>query len=150
MLTANTAVAAEYYVNQASSATTQDGSAAFPFHTIAQASAVMVAGFVIKGNTPRTVLIRGVGPTLADFGVNGTLGDPLIQVFDAGQTKIAENDNWWGPLRTTFPLLGAFNLTSGSKDAALQLTLEPGSYTVQVSGVADDTGEALVEIYAIQ
>lgn len=110
---------------------------------------VLIAGFVIEGTTPRTVLIRGVGPTLADFGVSGALADPLLRVFDAAQTKVAENDNWWGPLRTTFTPLGAFALKPGSRDAALQLTLDPGSYTVQVSGASGDTGEALVEIYAI-
>ena len=51
-------------------------------------------------------------------------------------------------LRTAFTNAGAFPLASGSKDAALVITLEPGAYTVVVSSVNGTiTGNALVEIY---
>ena len=43
--------------------------------------------------------------------------------------------------------VGAFALDGGSQDAAVLATLDPGTYTVKVSGVGDTTGVALVEIY---
>jgi sugar lactone lactonase YvrE len=112
---------------------------------------VLVAGFVLGGNAPRTLLIRAVGPTLAAFGVTGVLNDPRIEVL-RGTAAVAANDNWGGsaPLKGAFAALGAFPLaTDDSRDAAVVVTLEPGSYSVQVSGVGNTTGEALVEIYEV-
>jgi hypothetical protein len=112
----------------------------------------LIAGFVIVGNAPATVLIRGVGPTLSVFGVTGVLADPTIAVF-AGSARIATNDNWSTEAAPAAAITqasarsGAFALPAGSKDAALLLTLQPGTYTVQVTGVAATTGVALIEIY---
>jgi hypothetical protein len=113
---------------------------------------MLIAGFVIAGNAPKTVLIRGVGPTLATFGVTGLLADPQITVF-SGSSAIASNDNWdtgastAAQINATSTQVGAFALPAGSRDAAVILTLQPGSYTVQVTGVANTMGVALIEIY---
>lgn len=109
---------------------------------------ILIAGFTLSGNGTRNVLIRAVGPKLADFGVSGVLQDPKVQIY-RGQTVVAENDNWAGSLASTFSSVGAFGLTSGSKDAALVIPLQAGSYTVQVSGADGGTGEAIVEIYEL-
>lgn len=112
---------------------------------------ILIAGFAIGGTTAKTVLIRAVGPTLAGFGVTGTLADPRLQLF-SGTTMIRENDNWGGDtqLTTVGSSVGAFALADGaSKDAVLLLTLPPGSYSAQVSGVSNTTGIALVEVYEI-
>jgi len=79
------------------------------------------------------------------------LADPQIALFQ-GDTTLIENDNWGGTatLKETFASLGAFPLSHDtSKDAALLVTLDPGVYTVQVSGVNNTTGIALVEIYEV-
>jgi Ice-binding-like/Putative Ig domain len=113
---------------------------------------LLIAGFSIAGNAPKTVLVRGVGPTLTQFGVPGVLADPQITVF-SGSTQIATNANWaTGPssaaqVSSISAQVGAFPLASGNKDAALILTLQPGAYTVQVSSVSGATGVALVEVY---
>lgn len=107
-------------------------------------------GFVIGGRTTRTVLIRAVGPSLAQFGVTGALPDPRLTLF-AGSTKVDENDNWGGAaaLSAGMAQVLAFPLSAGSKDAALLTTLQPGNYSVQVAGVADATGQILVEVYEV-
>jgi hypothetical protein len=110
----------------------------------------LTAGFVVGGATPVRVLIRAVGPGLAAFGVPGTVVDPQLALFNASSVKIAENNDWSGTaaLTAAFASVGAFALPSAtSKDAALVLTLQPGNYSVQVSGVANTTGVALVEVY---
>ena len=115
----------------------------------------LIAGFVIAGNAPRTVLIRGVGPTLSAFAVAGVLADPTITVF-SGATTVATNDNWGtgastaAQLTATAAQVGAFALVAGSRDAAVLLTLQPGMYTVQVTGVGNTTGVALLEVYDTQ
>ena len=61
---------------------------------------------------------------------------------------VGTNDNWTATLAPTFTQVGAFPLTAGSRDAALLLTVPAGgTYTIQVSGVNNTTGEALVEVY---
>ncbi len=111
---------------------------------------VLICGFVVGGTGSRSLLVRAVGPTLAAFGVPGTLADPRIEVYRAGTAApIAGNDNWAAALAPAFASVGAFDLGAGSRDAALVTVLTPGSYTVQVSGVANGTGEALVEIYEL-
>lgn len=115
----------------------------------------LIAGLVIAGDVPKTVLIRGVGPTLSRFAVGGVLADPQITVF-AGRNTVASNDNWETGASTAAQItaasaqVGAFALVAGSRDAALLLTLAPGTYTVQVTGVGNTSGIALVEVYDTQ
>ncbi len=112
---------------------------------------ILIAGFVIDGTERRRLLIRAVGPTLGTLGVTGVLADPKLEIIPAGATTpIASNDNWDASLAPVFTSAGAFALTPGSRDAALVVTLGPGSYTVQVSGVGTGTaaqGVAIVEVY---
>jgi hypothetical protein len=112
---------------------------------------VLIAGFVIGGTGAKTLLIRAVGPTLGQFGVSGTLLDPQLTVFTGAGDKIDENDNWGGSsaLSSIFSRVGAFGLSSTTKDSAVVVTLNPGAYTAQVSGVGNTTGIALVEVYEV-
>jgi hypothetical protein len=112
---------------------------------------ILIVGFVVAGNTPKQLLIRGVGPTLTTYGVSGVLADPKLELYSVTTvtTKIYENDNWGGTtdLNAAFTATQAFPLPASSKDAALLVTLQPGTYTAQVSGVGQTTGVALIEVY---
>jgi len=117
-------------------------------------SAIMIPGFVVGGEGAKTVLIRGVGPKLADFGVEGVLENPTLTVFQ-GEAPLVTNDDWSDASNATelaaaASAVGAFALDSGSKDAAVLVVLDPGRYTVKVSGVGNTIGVALVEIYEVQ
>jgi hypothetical protein len=110
----------------------------------------LVPGFVVGGNAPKRLLIRAVGPGLAQFGVTGVLANPQLSVVPLGKDFIvAANDNWGGTaeLQAAFTQAAAFALPAGSNDAAVVVQLPPGGYTVVVSGVGNTTGTALVEIY---
>lgn len=112
-------------------------------------SDVLVAGFVISGTGTKTLLIRGVGATLGNFGVNGVLQNPQLVVRNSADSSIvASNDDWNGDATVTATALtlGAFPLSSNS-DAAVVVSLPPGVYTATVSGVSSTTGIALVEVY---
>ncbi|MBI5689643.1 MAG: PD40 domain-containing protein [Verrucomicrobia bacterium] len=111
---------------------------------------ILIAGFVVAGDTPKQVLIRAIGPSLTAFGVTGALTDPQLQLF-SGNTQTAFNDNWGGAaaISTASNQVGAFALNPTSRDAAILATLPPGSYTAQVSGVGGATGVALVELYDV-
>lgn len=117
---------------------------------------VLIGGFVIAGTQPKRVLVRAVGPTLADQGVVNVLADPVLTLYRAAggaQQVIATNDDWQlapnsAALSGTASAVGAFALRSGtSRDAALLLTLTPGVYSAQIAGVGATSGVALIEIY---
>jgi hypothetical protein len=111
---------------------------------------ILIAGFTISGTEPKRILVRGVGPTLATLGVTGTLADPKLELIRQGTTTpMASSDDWDPTLAPVFSAVGAFALTPGSKDAALLVTLPPGGYTAQISGVGNTTGVAIVEVYEV-
>jgi len=111
---------------------------------------VLVVGFVIDGNVPKRLLLRGVGPTLGGFGVSGTLANPVLRLFNSNQAIVAENDDWdAAAVVAVAQIVGAFPLATGSADAALVYTAVPGAYTAQVSGAEGVSGVALVEVYEV-
>jgi outer membrane protein assembly factor BamB/subtilisin family serine protease len=110
---------------------------------------IIIAGFAFNGNVPKTLLIRAVGPSLAQYGVSGVLANPRLDLYQ-GSTVIYSNDDWGGSttLTNAFTAVNAFQLNGPtSLDAVLLVTLPPGTYTAQVSGVNGTTGVALVEVY---
>lgn len=109
---------------------------------------VQVAGFVVKGEAPLRVLIRGGGPGLDQFKVPGTLADPTITLFDVKGMPLLVNDDWdETSIKPAAEACKAYAWSKGSKDSALVVTLIPGTYTAQVKGKAGTTGIALVEVY---
>ncbi len=94
----------------------------------------------------KPLLLRGVSPTLGDFGVNGAIADPRLGLF-SGETQTQSNDNWDASVAGIFQTVGAFALPSSSLDAALVTTVSSGSYTAQITGNGGTTGIALAEIY---
>jgi len=116
-------------------------------------SNILIVGFVIHGETSKTVLIRGSGPALAQFALSGLLPDPKLQVYDSAQNLIGSNAGWNASpqVATVAAAVGAFSWgRTATPDSALVLTLPPGGYTVQVSGASNDTGIALVEVYEVE
>ena len=105
-----------------------------------------LSGFVVAGASPRRVLVRAIGPSLAQFGVANAAANPVLTVLKGGTIR-GTNSGWGGTpaLVTAFSTVGAFALPATSKDAAIILTLEAGAYTAQIT--ADAGGEVLLEVY---
>jgi hypothetical protein len=112
---------------------------------------VLIGGFIIQGPSPKTVIIRGTGPSLP--GVSGALRDPYLELHDATST-LATNDNW----RTTniggiiqsnqsIDIIATTIPPSNDAEAAIVVTLNPGSYTAVLRGADGGTGIGLMEIY---
>jgi YVTN family beta-propeller protein len=114
---------------------------------------VVIAGFVIEGSTSETVLIRVSGPALSEFGVQGTLSDPKVTLYDNSRNIIAMDQGWKGSPQITSAAssVGAFAWTkSSSADSAILITLPPGAYTAQAASVAGNGGVVLVEVYSVK
>jgi len=113
---------------------------------------IMVAGFAVGGSSPKQLLIRAVGPTLATFGLSGTLPSAVLQIY-SGTTLVQSNTGWSSTAANQAAItaadsqVGAFALPAGSADSALIGTFAPGTYTAQISGVSGATGLALAEVY---
>ncbi len=112
-----------------------------------------IIGFVVEAGASKQVLIRAAGPALSSFGVSGVLADPRLEVFDGQNKSIGVNDNWTTASigsAATLTTVGAFPFAANSRDAALLLTLPPGSYTAQVTGLGTArTGISLLEVYDV-
>jgi hypothetical protein len=130
---------------------------------------VIIGGLIIEGSTPSTVLLRARGPSMAGapFLVQGTLANPFLRLF-SGSTVIAQSDNWQAaPSCNGFACGGAAEITATGLDpcqpnpgqstpppgctqeAAILITLPPGTYTAIVTGADGGTGVALIEIFEI-
>ncbi len=101
----------------------------------------MIVGFVTTG--PKNIVVRAVGPGLAtsfpgSFTTAQVLADPRLRVFD-GSTVVATNEDWDSSLAAGFTRLGAFSLTTGSRDSAMIQSMD-GPRTVHVTG----TGSGIV------
>ena len=109
----------------------------------------LVAGFVVAGTGAKPLLVRAVGPTLSTFGVPAPLADPDLSVLSGTSALVAFNNDWGsgGSIAALASQVGAFALPAGSRDAALQVSVTPGTYTAVVGGGTASPGSALIEVY---
>ena len=117
---------------------------------------ILIGGFAIGGSTAETVLIRAVGPGLNDelpglFPLSVVLNQPVLTILDHTGAVSYSNTVWGGDatIASVFPTTGAFPLNPAHADSVLLVTLPPGNYTAQVSGLNSGTGIALCEIYEV-
>jgi phospholipase/lecithinase/hemolysin len=106
---------------------------------------VLIAGFMIAGNHPKKIVVRALGPSLANFGVTGALADPTIALFNSSNVVVASNDNWRDTQQAELAASGY--APPSDLDSAIIVTLAPGSYTAVASGKNSATGIALVDLY---
>jgi hypothetical protein len=108
----------------------------------------------VGGTHPTRLLVRAVGPGLGAFGVPAVLARPKVDVYR--EQELLRSNTGWGSdglgndLVTAALSVGAFALASGSADSALTLEVNPGVYTIQISGVGGLAGEVLAEIYVLR
>ena len=120
--------------------------------SVQTADNVMIGGFALGGSSinPAKVVVRGIGPSLAQAGISNALSNPTLQLFDNNGQSVASNDNW-ADNPTQAAELQALNLApTNPGESAIVATLPPGLYTAVVAGQGGGVGIGLIEVYAIQ
>jgi hypothetical protein len=115
---------------------------------------VLIGGFIIQGTGTKRVIIRAIGPELAQYGVPDPLFNPTLELHDATGALIASNDNWThtiiGGIITmdqVREIMNSGHAPSDGRESAIIADLPPGNYTAILRGVNNTTGVALVEVY---
>jgi hypothetical protein len=113
---------------------------------------VMIGGFTLGGNSnnPNTeVAVRGVGPSLSQFGLSNVLADPTLALHNANGTVMIANDNWQDDAASAGQLSIHGLALQNSLESGIFATLPPGAFTAVLAGKNGTTGIGLVEIYNI-
>ena len=108
---------------------------------------VMIGGFIVSG-APTKVIVRAVGPSLANRGVAGSVDDTTLDFVDGNGALIVSNDDW----RTGSQEQQIIDTTvppDDDRESAVVATINPGGYTAVVRGKDGRTGVALVEVYVL-
>src|SRR5437763_1684270 len=108
---------------------------------------VLIGGFIITGAQDKTVLIRGIGPSLTTFGIATPLADPTLELHDHATALITSNDNWRDSQQAEIQATGL--APSSDSESVILATLAPGAYTAVLRGKAMTTGTGLVEVYDV-
>ncbi|MGH7939108.1 MAG: hypothetical protein ACRD5Z_24165, partial [Bryobacteraceae bacterium] len=110
---------------------------------------VMIGGFIIGGaeNEDSSVVLRALGPSLANFSVANPLKDPVLELHNENGDIISSNDNWKDSQEAEIE--GDHLAPTDPRESALAATLAPGSYTIIERGKHNTTGVGLIEIYRL-
>lgn len=108
---------------------------------------VLIAGFIINGNAPKSVAARGIGPSLAAFGISGVLANPILELRDSDGVLTALNDDWQDNPAQAAQLTALGLALQNPGESGVIATLQPGAYTAILAGKNQTAGIGLVEIY---
>ena len=120
--------------------------------SVQTADNVMIGGFSLGGSStnPTRVVVRAIGPSLTQFGINNALSNPTLELFDNNGQRVALNDNWADDPNQASELQALNIAPSNAAESAVVATLPPGLYTAVVAGQGGGVGIGLIEVYAIQ
>jgi acid phosphatase len=111
---------------------------------------VMIGGFIVGGSVKKKVVVRGIGPSIK---VNGapfpnTLPDPMIELHKSDGSVLMANDDWKTTQRSEIEASGL--APTDDRESAISISLDPGNYTVVLSGKNGASGIGLVEAYDVE
>jgi hypothetical protein len=108
---------------------------------------VMIGGFILGGGTNTRVVVRGIGPSLAQFGLSPVVADPTLELHDGNGALLIVNDNWQDDPASASQLTANGLAPQNSLESGIFASLPPGAFTAVLAGKNSGTGIGLVEIY---
>jgi hypothetical protein len=106
-----------------------------------------IGGFIITGSAPKHVLLRAIGPSLAQFGVPNPLSDPVLELHGPSGFTTVTNDNWQDDPAQQALIFASGIPPTNNFESAIDATLTPGAYTALISGKNNTSGAGLIELY---
>jgi hypothetical protein len=110
---------------------------------------VMIGGTIVQGAFSSSVILRGIGPSLANAGVPDVLADPTLELRDGNGALLVANDNWQDDSISAAQLI-AYGLAPQPLESGIFVSLAPGPYTAILAGQDNGTGVGLVEAYQVE
>jgi hypothetical protein len=110
---------------------------------------VMIGGFILGGNSNTHVVVRGIGPSLAQFGLSPVLADPTLELHDSNGATLVVNDDWQDDPASASQLTAIGLAPQDIKESGIYLSLPPGAFTAILAGKGGGTGIGLVEVYNV-
>jgi hypothetical protein len=111
---------------------------------------VMIAGFILGGNANTNVVVRGIGPSLAQFGLSPVLSDPTLELHDGNGATLTVNDNWTDDPVSAAQLVAKGLAPSNPKESGIFTSLPAGQFTAILAGKNGGTGIGVVEVYNLK
>jgi cytochrome c peroxidase len=115
---------------------------------------VMIGGFILGGNPPQAgntrVAVRGLGPSLTQFGLGNPLADPTLELHDANGATLIANDNWTDDPASAALLTANGLAPANSNESAILISLPPGQFTAVLAGKNSGTGIGIIEVYNLR
>lgn len=108
---------------------------------------VLIGGFIVTGTALKTVAVRGIGPSLAQFGISDVLADPTLELRHSSGTLVRQNDDWEDDPSQASQLTALGLALQESNEAGIVASISPSNYTATLAGKNGGTGVGLVEIY---
>jgi len=126
--------------------------------SVKSGDAVAISGLIVQGTRSKQMLLRGLGPELARFGVPGTLAKPrlaLYRVVDGVEQLVHTAARWSDEtnapdLAIAFDECGVSALPVAGDDSAMLVELQPGAYTIHLASSDGSTGTGLIEAYEVR
>jgi len=106
---------------------------------------IAIGGFINSGTYSKTVIFRGLGPSLIAAGVPGALNDPELTLYGPGGAVMTDNRGWRSDQESEIAATGL--APRDDRETAIIATVPPGDYTVGLKSQSGNSGIALVEIY---
>ncbi len=109
---------------------------------------IMIGGFIVGGESSTAVVLRAIGSSLSDQGIDAPLLNPTLELHDADGLQIAFDDDWKDSQQAEIEATGI--PPTDNREAAIVADLDPGAYTAIVRGKNNTTGVGLMEVYNLQ
>jgi hypothetical protein len=111
---------------------------------------VVIGGFQLGFGTGNVrIAVRGLGPSLSQFGLSNLLADPTLELHDSNGAILVSNDDWESDPVSAAALTANGLALQDPKESGIFVTLPPGAFTAILAGKSGGIGIGVVEIYNV-
>ena len=95
------------------------------------------------------VLIRVLGPSLANAGISDLLANPTLELRDVNGALLFANNDWQDDFKQAKFIQATGLAPTNPLESAIFTSLQPGTYTVLAAGLNSGTGIGYLQFYSL-